>query len=278
MTNKTLLKSSGLEFMAFEPSKDYYIDSKDILLKKEDYKNKIIKQGFLVVKNLLDKEKINNLRDEYYQLFKEDYKKVGNEWYQIKEPKYSHGYGNHPVKNFIKSDNFLKFVNDPNLKKIVSIIFGSHETVLSKRVLVRSFSSLSTFTTNAHRDKEYYVSSNPLEAITVWIPLGLVNKEYGQLVYLEKSHNFEFIDKSNDDKKDRIITKNLGKLAKDKRSRWFIPEINIGDVIFHSLNIVHASFDSKTLHPRLSCDLRFASSKNYLDPRWNNYWYGEDGL
>ena len=46
--------------------------------------------------------------------------------------------------------------------------------------------------TSAHRDKEYYVSSNPLEAITVWIPLGLVNKEYGQLVYLEKSHNFEF--------------------------------------------------------------------------------------
>ena len=65
----------------------------------------------------MDKELIKNLRDQYYELFKEEYKKVSNEWYQIKEPKYSHGYGNHPVKNYIKSDDFLKFINDPNLKK-----------------------------------------------------------------------------------------------------------------------------------------------------------------
>jgi len=41
---------------------------------------------------------------------------------------------------------------------------------------------------------------------------------------------------------------------------------------------VHASFDSNTLVPRLSCDLRFASSKENLDSRWNEHWYGEDGL
>ena len=98
------------------------------------------------------------------------------------------------------------------------------------------------------------------------------------LLLYEKSHTFDFIDKSKHDKKDRVISKNLSKLAKGKASRWLIPEVNPGDVIFHSLESVHASFDSNTLVPRLSCDLRFASSKEYLDPRWNNYWYGEDGL
>ena len=278
MFNETLLSSAGLQFKAFSPTKSYYADSKEILLNQEQYKNKIIQQGFLVVKDVMDKEKIKNLRDQYYLLFKEEYKKKDKEWYQIKEPKDSHGYGNHPVKNFLKSDDFLKFVNDPYLKKIVSILFGSNEAFLSKRVLVRSFSSLSSFTTSAHRDKEYYVSSNPLEAITAWIPLGIVDKVHGQLIYLEKSHNFEFIDKSNYDKKDRIISKNLSKLAEGKGSRWLIPNVNPGDVIFHCLNTVHASFDSKTLVPRLSCDLRFASATDYLDPRWNNYWYGEDGL
>ena len=278
MANKTLLISSGLEFKAYKPSENYYADSKDILLNEDKYKNKIIEQGFLVVQNVMDKQTVKTLRDKYYELFEEEYKKVNNEWYQIKEPKYSHGYDDHPVKNFIKSDDFLKFVNDPYLKKIVSILFGSSETVLSKRVLVRSFSSLSTFTTNAHKDKDYYVSSKPQEALTAWIPLGSVDKVVGQLVYLEKSHNLKFIDKSKNPKKDRIISKNLSNLAKDKRCRWLIPDLNIGDVIFHCLDIVHASFDSKSLLPRLSCDLRFASAKDYLDHRWDNYWYGEDGL
>lgn len=278
MTNKTILKSSGLEFNAYKPTKNYYAEHKDILLNKEKYKNKILQQGFLVVRNLMNKEIIKNLRDQYYQLFKEEYKKLSNDWYQIKEPQHSHGYGNHPVKNFIKSNDFLKFVNDPYLKKIVSILLGSYETALSKRVLVRSFSSLSSFTTSAHRDSEYYISSNPSEAITAWIPLGLADKQRGQLVYLDKSHNFKFIDKSNYPKKDKVISKNLSKLAMDKGSKWLIPDIYPGDVIFHGLNIVHASFESKTLFPRLSCDLRFASAVDYLDPRWNEYWYGEDGL
>lgn len=278
MVNEILLSSSGLQFEAYSPKKNYYADSHEIILNQDKFKNKLIQQGFLVVKNVMDKEKIKILRDQYYQLFKEEYKKENKDWYQIKEPKDSHGYGNHPVKNFLKSDDFLEFVNDPYLKKIVSILFGSNKAFLSKRVLVRSFSSLSTFTTSAHRDKEYYVSTNPLEAVTAWIPLGIADKVHGQLVYLEKSHNFEFIDKSKYDKKDRIISKNLRKLAKDKRSRWLIPKINTGDVIFHCLNSVHASFDSNTLVPRLSCDLRFASAADYLDPRWNNYWYGEDGL
>ena len=278
MVNETLLRSSGIEFKAYAPTQSYYADSKDIILNKDDYQNRIAQQGFLVVKNIMNKEKIKILRDKYYLLFKEEYKKVNKDWYQIKEPKDSHGYGNHPVKDFLKSDDFLEFVNDPYLNKIVSILLGSDGSVLSKRILVRSFSSLSTFTTSAHRDKEYYVSSNPLEAITAWIPLGIVDKVHGQLIYLEKSHTFDFIDKSKHDKKDRVISKNLSKLAKGKASRWLIPEVNPGDVIFHSLESVHASFDSNTLVPRLSCDLRFASSKEYLDPRWNNYWYGEDGL
>ena len=278
MLNQTRLLSSNIEFKAYEPSSKYYANSQDVLDNKEFFKNKINEQGFLLVRDVMDIKKIKELRDQYYQLFSEEYKRKNNDWFQYKEPKDSHGYGNHPVKRFLKSESFIKFINDPFLKRIVSILLESKETVLSKRVLVRSFSSLSSFTTSAHRDKEYYVSPNPTKVITCWIPLGPADKDHGQLVYLEKSHNFLFVDKSKKDKKDRIITKNLNKLAHDKGTRWLIPKFNVGDVIFHCLNSVHASFDSNTLVPRLSCDLRFASSKENLDSRWNEHWYGEDGL
>ena len=278
MLNETRLLSSGFEFNAYEPSSKYYADSKDILKNKESFKNKINEQGFLVVRDVMDKKKIEVLRDHYYQLFTDEYIKKNNDWFQIKEPQDSHGYGNHPVKNYLKSDTFVNFNDDQYLSKIVSVLLNSDMSILSKRILVRSFSRLSTFTTSAHRDKEYYVSSNPEKVLTSWIPMGPADRIHGQLVYLENSHDFSFEDKSNKRKKDRIISKDLNKLALEKGSKWLIPKINLGDVIFHSLSIVHASFDSNTLIPRLSCDLRFASSKEYLDSRWNDYWYGEDGL
>ena len=143
---------------------------------------------------------------------------------------------------------------------------------------MRSFSKCSTFTTKAHRDKEYYVSSDSSKAITSWIPIGPADKNHGQLIYLENSHQFSFADKSNKDKKERIISSSLNELANEKCSRWLIPKINMGDILFHCLFSVHASFESKVTIPRLSCDLRFAGSKEYEDPRWHSYWYGEDGL
>ena len=60
--------------------------------------------------------------------------------------------------------------------------------------------------------------------------------------------------------------------------KWYRPIIEIGDVIFHSLEIIHASFDSFSNIPRLSIDLRFAASEDDLDPRWSNEWRGDDGL
>ena len=40
MLNETLLISSGHEFKAYEPSEKYYVDSREILLNKEDIKIK----------------------------------------------------------------------------------------------------------------------------------------------------------------------------------------------------------------------------------------------
>ena len=272
------LISSRKKFNAFEAPQKYYVSKTELLNYPERYKNKVNLDGFVVIKNVINKDSIINLRNNYYKLFSNEYKFENNSWYQTKDPKEPHGYGNHPVKKFLKSKEFLSFVNDPELKKIASILLGSKKTLLSKRILVRSFSSCSTFTTKAHRDKEYYVSSDSSKAITAWIPIGPADRNHGQLIYLENSHKFSFSDKSQKDKKDRIISSDLNKLANEKTSRWLMPKINIGDVVFHCLLSVHASFESSLREPRLSCDLRFAASKNYEDPRWDSYWYGEDGL
>ena len=272
------LVSSEKRFNAFQAPKKHYVNLNELLKSPQKYEDKVKSNGFVVIKNVINEEKISKLRNNYYKLFSHEYKFENNSWHQLTNPIDSHGYGNHPVKSFLKSEEFLSFVNDPQLKNIASILLGSKKTILSKRILVRSFSKCSTFTTKAHRDKEYYVCPEPKKAITAWIPIGPADVNHGQLIYLENSHNFAFEDKSQKEKKDRIISSDLDKLAKVNSSRWLIPKIDIGDIVFHCLFSVHASFKSQVTVPRLSCDLRFAASKNHEDPRWNSYWYGEDGL
>ena len=144
-------------------------------------------------------------------------------------------------------------------------------------MIVRSFSNLSSTCTLAHRDKEYFHSANPDKVITCWIPLGPTGTKYGQLIYLYDSHKKEeTIDNLVND--DKIVSKDLGKLSKDLNLNWIRPLISEGDIIFHSLEIVHSSFDSLSNIPRLSIDLRYASTINDHDPRWSNSWKGDDGL
>ena len=275
---KFYLISSGNKFTAYEPSKNYYIDINNLLEKNEDFQEKINQNGFIIIKNALSQKTLNKLRNKYFDLFPDNYKFKNKCWWQKDNPKGSHGYGNHPVKNYLKSKEFLEFVHSIKLKKIASILLGSEETVLSERILVRSFSKCSNFTTKAHKDSDYYVSPDLSKAITAWIPIGPADQDHGQLIYLENSHKLLFNDKSNLDKKNRIISSDLEKLAHETSSRWLIPKIEIGDILFHSLKTVHASFESTVNVPRLSCDIRFAASTKYLDPRWNYYWFGEDGL
>lgn len=276
--NEFHLISSNKSFKAFRPNNKYNVSISELLNNSKKYPKLLEELGFLVIKNVLSNSTLETLRYNYYSLFDEEYKYSWNNWVQKKESQYKHGCGNHPSKKYIQSDYFLRFINKKIFKKIASIILNSKKTILSKRVILRSFSKLSKVNTFAHRDKEYYVNSDPSKAFTIWIPIGKSNSTYGQLIYLENSHKFEFDDKSFKPNKEKIISKDLFELANQTSSRWLIPKINKGDILIHSLNCVHASFESSTLSPRLSCDLRFAASKVYLDPRWDSFWKGDDGL
>ena len=89
MGNETILLSSGMAFKAFEPGPDYYANSQDILKNKDKYKNILNRQGFLVVKDIMNKKKIEELRDEYLRF---DRSLLVNDP-RRKEPKHQMGRG-----------------------------------------------------------------------------------------------------------------------------------------------------------------------------------------
>ena len=201
----------------------------------------------------------------------------GNEWTHVKRSKLSHGVGSHPSTIFVRSKSFRDFIGSSILKKLSSTLLHSDESVLCPRAILRSFSHFSSRCTLAHRDVDYFSTPDDTKVVTTWIPLGPADDHHGQLIYLKDSHkNVSAISKLV--KGDRTITSDLKSLADSLESIWYMPTLSKGDIMVHCLNTVHASFNTNNSIPRLSCDLRFAPSIEYLDPKWSSYWRGDDGL
>ena len=267
------LTASQKTFEAIDPPPEYYIELDDLLNGK--YTNKF--EGFLVIKNVFSHEIIDSLRNEYFSLFKEDYVYDGNEWTHVKRSKLSHGVGSHPSTIFVRSKSFRDFIGSSILKKLSSTLLHSDESVLCPRAILRSFSHFSSRCTLAHRDVDYFSTPDNTKVVTTWISLGPADDHHGQLIYLKDSHkNVSAISKLV--KGDRTITSDLKSLADSLESIWYMPTLSKGDIMVHCLNTVHASFNTNNSIPRLSCDLRFAPSIEYLDPKWSSYWRGDDGL
>ncbi len=250
----------------------------EIILREDSDWPNLKEIGFLVIKDVLPKQDINKARDTYFSLFKNgEYEKLNNKWIHLNNHMDPHGCNNHPSKEFLKKEQFLKIIFTEKLNYLTKKILRTEDIILSPRRIVRSFSNLSSRCTLAHRDKEYFLSKNSNNVMTCWIPLGPVGPKYGQLIYLKDSHKKEeIIDKLVTNEK--LISKDLDKLSKDLNLNWVRPIIEEGDIIFHSLEIVHSSFDSFSNIPRLSIDLRYSSSLNDHDPRWSSPWRGDDGL
>ena len=267
------LKASQKSFEAIDPPSKYYVELDDLLNGK--YLNNV--EGFLVVKNVFSHEIIDSLRNEYFSMFDGDYVYDGNEWTHVKRSKLSHGVGSHPSNIFVRSKSFCDFIESSILKKLADILLHSDQSALCPRAILRSFSHFSSRCTSSHRDGEYFHTKDTRKVLNVWIPLGPADHHHGQLIYLKDSHqNVSTISKLVKD--DRTITSDLKGLADRLKTTWYIPTLSKGDIMFHCLNTVHASFDTDNIIPRLSCDLRFASSEEYLDSKWSSYWRGDDGL
>lgn len=272
-----VLQASKEKFICYS-SKEVNTLSCNKLLHEDSALKSLNDMGFLVVKNVIPKNKIVNARNAYFSLFKNgEYKKDHENWIHLKNHEDSHGCNTHPSKDFLNTKEFKDIVRSEKLFELSKKILKTENAKLSPRMIVRSFSKLSKRCTYAHRDKEYFKSQNPNNVATCWIPLGKVGPLFGQLIYLLGSQFKESkIDKLVNSEK--IITKDLGDLSKNLNLNWIRPIIEEGDVIYHSLEIVHASFDSNSNIPRLSIDLRFSASAEDHDPRWSNPWRGDDGL
>lgn len=232
--------------------------------------------GFLVIKNAVNTDTLREFANSYFRLFPESFQQTeNNTWKQFSDTSSPHGVGSHPANSFVRSDIFSTLLRDCRLNELVASHFPSTSQLLP-RVILRCFTNYSTRHTLPHRDKEYIkpLEPNLHKAITIWMPLTPVGKYNGQLIYFPKS---DYIASRSEQISLEGSPLDLDMIPELKSSPWFFPIIEYGDLLVHTMDVIHSSFPPEAdTYTRLSIDLRYVNNLQYTDSRWLNPWRGDD--
>ncbi len=126
-----------------------------------------------------------------------------------------------------------------------------------------------------------YVREGTDRVLSIWIPLGDCPVEFAGLCHWEGSHQWVMQDERNGVlRRAEWITADLPMLAEQYDSRWLLADYEAGDVVVHSAHIVHAATDNVDAENRirLSTDIRYQRVSEPIDWRWQEHWFGGDGL
>ncbi len=262
-------------------------DSSALLIRPDALRTQFHHDGYLYLRGVLDPGAIRQLRAAYFSQFGPEYLKAhtdpANGIFSGRSPADlpPHGWPGHPAHDFVRSDCFASFVENPALTRLAEKLLDHPVTLLPRRI-IRHFHNGAKVSSRAHVDFDYLDAGSD-QLLTMWIPIGDCPVQTGGLVYLEDSHRRDttqlarlraVTDRPTDP---RPISHNLSWVANQLGGRWLWADYTVGDLTIHSPHLVHASLDTTSAMMRLSIDLRFARSDNAVDPRWTTPWAGNDG-
>jgi hypothetical protein len=143
--------------------------------------------------------------------------------------------------------------------------------------------------TKPHMDSVFMNRGTP-RLLTAWVPLGDINTVLGGLAILEGSHRLEDI-KNNYGSRDvdtycenrpdagkyarqetmawdGVLSSDPVSLREQLGLRWLTNDYRAGDLLTFSMHTAHIGLDNNADCLRLSCDIRYQSANEPVDPRW----------
>lgn len=251
---------------------DFFFDATPLLCDHHALIKKAEEDGALYFPNLLNKDKVLNVRRQILELCN----KSG--WLDISKP-LMEGIVKEGVKvvespkedwyNFYKQVICLKDFDtlafDDKILSILKVLI-SDDVLPHCRKVCRLYSPMpSTYCTPPHRDYVWTGGTN--DFWTVWTPFGELDFEMGGLEYIRGSHKMEFKFKGGHENNGIVIPENTVWTT----AKFFNP----GDVVMFKSNTVHSGRSNKSSNKiRISSDCRYQSAsqpirKDSLCNHWN---------
>jgi Phytanoyl-CoA dioxygenase (PhyH) len=262
-------------------------DSTGLLADADALRERFRRDGYLLIRGLLDRARILWLREQYFSRMPAGFLRPGTAAVhgifsgRVPTGTRAHGVAGHPAYDFVRSGEFQQLGDDPALRSLAGTLLGGPVRPLPRQI-VRHFYLGSLRASRAHTDFEYMKGGSD-RLVTTWIPLGDCPLAMGGLIYLDAAGPLPADQQArlrtvHDREQDpRPLSHDLGWTARVTGRRWLWTDYSAGDITVHAPHIVHASLDVTTDAMRLSADLRFQLPGAAVDPGWTRQWAGDDG-
>jgi hypothetical protein len=264
-------------------------DSSDIISDVAALKARIKKDGYLFLRNFIDRETVLQAREAIVNYLDENHALVDGEplleAVMPKTGKEVRMTGQNAITHHPSS--LAVFEN----KRLFDFFrrFFEEEAVTYDYKWLRAVGNESF--TGCHYDV-VYMGRGSRNVHTVWVPLGDIPVEQGTLAICEGSHNLESfarlrntyggIDVDRDMISEGWFSSDPYEITDKFGGRWLTTKFSPGDVLIFGLFTLHASTTNLTDKFRISCDIRFQPSGEKMDERWagknpvGHYAWGKD--
>jgi hypothetical protein len=264
-------------------------DSSDIISDVAALKARIKEDGYLFLRNFIDRETVLQAREAIVNYLDENHALVDGapllEAVMPKTGKEVRMTGQNAITHHPSS---LAVFENKRLFDFFSRFF-EEEAVTYDYKWLRAVGNESF--TGCHYDV-VYMGRGSRNVHTVWVPLGDIPVEQGTLAICEGSHNLESfarlrntyggIDVDRDMISEGWFSSDPYEITDKFGGRWLTTKFSPGDVLIFGLFTLHASTTNLTDKFRISCDIRFQPSGEKMDERWagknpvGHYAWGKD--
>ncbi len=241
--------------------------SNDILCSPDDLKSRLLKEGYLFFKRLIEPDQIRNLRFEILELYRQHgWLLPGSDPSEGRvdkakscaegEPPYLELY--HRLYGL---RSFHAVAHAPEVVATIGKMVDGEVLVHPSKVARMSFPQSERHTTPVHQDFVHFQGS--YKTITCWTPLSDCPVELGGLAIHPRpwseeifSHHFS-------------LGAGMLKIDEDQLSgNWYTTDYEVGDaLIFHSLTVHKALPNETDEHIRLSLDNRYQSANDVINDK-----------
>ena len=146
-------------------------------------KVQFLKNGFVLVKNLINKKEIDEIFFDLNNIKKKVQKKNKQYYHLSPDGKFN---SIHDINEFVKSGKIIDICKSAKLLRIVNSIFNEKCRLRNCEFFLKP--KKTGMSAPFHQDNYYWNIENA-RALNVWIALSHVSKKNGGLCYLKESHN-----------------------------------------------------------------------------------------
>ncbi len=218
------------------------------------------KNGFVVLKNVINKKKVKNLFNEIEIIKKKVIKTKNKRFFHYT----SNGKINtiHNIQKFHKSKSLSTLSKNPILNKFLNIILSRNIKVRNLELFLKP--AKTGMASPPHQDNFYWNLADS-KAVNVWVALSRSNKLNGGLYYYKGSHKLGIIKHKQSFMKGTSQTIELKEIKKNNYKKIF-PTLSAGDCLVHHCETIHGSNKNLSNSKRVGIAISF---KNKLSKENN---------